>query len=178
MGFTKLVRPHARGTKIYAFYLFILFFLGGRGAPAHKFLFSAWNQKNRLFFENLGGGYASNHWTFIELNNSTRLNNITSDRKHLNKHDVELSIDILEKVVHVENSTDIGESLVNTVSNVLKANKTVLDESEMTNRTGTRYVRVLEKWLESKFACSVVFRIIHPLLSWDPTLIFRQFKTF
>ena len=80
---------------------------------------------------------------------SYRLQNITSDRKNLNKHDVELTIDILEKVVSVENTTDIGESLTNIVSNVLKANKSVLAESEMTNRTGTRYVKVLEKWLEN-----------------------------
>lgn len=79
---------------------------------------------------------------------SMRLQNMTSDRGNLNKHDVELTIEILEKVVTVENTTDIGEYLINTVSNIMKANKTVLEESEMTNRTGTRYIQVLEKWLE------------------------------
>ena len=39
----------------------------------------------------------------------------------------------------------IGKSLVEAVSNVLKANKTVLSESEITNRTGTRYGLFQEK---------------------------------
>lgn len=77
-----------------------------------------------------------------------RLKNITANPNFLNKHDVVLTIDILEKVVDVQNSSELlGESLVEAVSNVLKANKTVLAESEITNRTGTRYVQMLEKWL-------------------------------
>ncbi|XP_065673373.1 uncharacterized protein LOC100210872 isoform X2 [Hydra vulgaris] len=79
-----------------------------------------------------------------------RLQNITADPNFLNKHDITLTLDILEKVVDVENGSRlIGEALVTAVSNVLKANKTVLDESEISNKTGTRYVRVLEKWLET-----------------------------
>ncbi|XP_066925498.1 uncharacterized protein [Clytia hemisphaerica] len=80
---------------------------------------------------------------------SNRLKNITADRTFLNKHDVVLTLDILEKVVNKQNTSgEIGQSLVEAVSNVLKANKTVLSESEITNRTGTRFVKMLEKWLE------------------------------
>eukprot|EP00794_Sanderia_malayensis_P007942 gene7942-8797_t len=83
------------------------------------------------------------------LNVTIKVEQLTNKSKCLDTKDISLTADILEDIVKT-NGTDrkIGESLVRTVSNILNANQTVLEQSYKENNTGVRYVKILENWLE------------------------------
>jgi len=83
------------------------------------------------------------------VNVTEKVEQLTNQSSMLDSKDISITADILEQVVKVNGTTaEIGDALVKTVSNVLNANSSVLEESHQLNNTGIRYVKILENWLE------------------------------